>query len=190
MPSNSPRKSPNTARDRQAAHAHVELQGDGTCDSSSDPRAMRVPRECMASPPPRTSLPPPSCYRTAAYVLQPISAFSPPRMLQAARRMAVPRGACVSTKHVDGACDSWGWTHYCAGVPSDNHVICAVSSLRPTSQPYTAVMLQYEVVRIAPLSHPIHAIEVSRIATITTEPPHDLLDNKHVVACGLNEGSV
>ena len=80
---------------------------------------------------------------TSAYVLQPISAFSPPRMLQAAHRMAVPRGACVSTKHVDGACDSWGWTHYCAGVPSDNHVICAVSSLRPTSQPYTAVMLQY-----------------------------------------------
>ena len=38
------------------------------------------------------------------------------------------------------------------------------------------------------MSHPIHAIEVSRIATITTEPPHDLPDNKHVVACGLNEG--
>ena len=31
-------------------------------------------------------------------------------------------------------------------------------------------------------------IEVSRMATITTEPPHDLPDNKHVVACGLNEG--
>ena len=79
----------------------------------------------------------------SVYVLHPISAFSPPRVPQAAHRMALQRGACVRTTHGDGACDSWGWTHHCAGVSSDdNHAICAVSSLRPTSQRCTTAMLQ------------------------------------------------
>ena len=47
------------------------------------------------------------------------------------------------TTHGDGTCDSWGWTHHCVGVSSDdNHTICAVLSLRPTSQRCNTAMLQ------------------------------------------------
>ena len=56
MPPRSPRKSPNTARDLHAAHAHAALRGDGTCDSLSDTYAVYALCERTASSSSRMSL--------------------------------------------------------------------------------------------------------------------------------------